>query len=74
MGDFLSRMNGEDITGLVAIIGCLIFAVSVVMAACWVKIRKAEISAALKQDMLNRGMSADQIKIVIEAGTRRSAC
>jgi hypothetical protein len=31
-------------------------------------VRRAEIQAALKHDMLERGMSAEQIKLVLEAG------
>ena len=34
----------------------------------WRKIRQVEIQAALKHDMLERGMSAEQIKLVLEAG------
>jgi hypothetical protein len=34
------------------------------------KYRRAEILAALKQDMLNRGMSANEICMVLEAGTK----
>lgn len=30
-------------------------------------VRRAEIEASLKQDMLQRGMSAEEIKMVIEA-------
>ena len=40
----------------------------VVIANQWRKIRQAEIQAALKHDMLERGMSAEQIKLVLEAG------
>jgi hypothetical protein len=32
-------------------------------------VRKAELEASLKQDMLQRGMSADEIKTVIEASS-----
>ena len=32
--------------------------------------RRAEIFAGLKQDMLNRGMSANEICMVLEAGTK----
>jgi hypothetical protein len=46
----------------------------------WYKIRRAEMDTALKQDMLERGMSAEEIKTVLEAsshgdakGCRRSA-
>jgi hypothetical protein len=31
----------------------------------WWKIRRAELDAALKQDMLNRGMSAEEIQKVL---------
>ncbi len=33
----------------------------------WTRVRLAELKAGLKQDMLQRGMSADDIKLVIEA-------
>jgi hypothetical protein len=35
------------------------------------RVRQAELEAALKQDMLQRGMSAEEIKTVIEATARR---
>jgi hypothetical protein len=38
----------------------------------WHVHRKAEINAALKQDMLNRGMSADDIRMVLDTGTPQS--
>ena len=33
----------------------------------WRKVREAEMEAALKQDMLNRGMSAQEIQMVLSA-------
>ena len=39
---------------------------------CISSVRRAELEASLKQDMLNRGMSAEEIKTVIEAtGSRK---
>jgi len=35
------------------------------------RVRQAELEASLKQDMLQRGMSAEEIKMVIEATSRR---
>ncbi len=67
MGDLLSRLSGEDVAGIIFATGVVVFAVAVVISLCWYKIRKSEIAAALKQDMLNRGMSAEEIKTVIEA-------
>jgi hypothetical protein len=37
------------------------------------RVRKAEIEASLKMEMLQRGMSAEEIKMVVEA-TPRKAC
>jgi hypothetical protein len=36
-----------------------------------VKVRRAELEAGLKQTMLERGMSAEEIRTVIEASARR---
>ena len=38
----------------------------------WHKVRKAELEASLKQEMIQRGMSADEIKQVIQASAERS--
>jgi hypothetical protein len=38
------------------------------LAHYWYKIRREEIRGALKQNMLDRGMSAYEIRTVIEAG------
>jgi hypothetical protein len=39
----------------------------------WYRLRRLEISAALKHEMLERGMSADDICKVLEAGTQTAA-
>ena len=70
MSEVLSRLNGGEIIGLFAVVGGLLCAVVGILSGNWQKVRKAEINAALKQDMLNRGMSADDIRTVMEAGGR----
>jgi hypothetical protein len=51
-----------------------------VIATRWQRVRQLEIEAALKHEMIERGMSVDEIRQVLEtplAGTssrRRSAC
>jgi len=72
MPDFLSKLESRDIVGLLTILCCLIFALSPIVAICWYKMHKNRTIAALKQDMLDRGMSADEIKTVLEAGTKPS--
>ncbi len=37
------------------------------------RIRQAELNASLKEQMLQRGMSAEEIKMVIEAMPRRTS-
>jgi hypothetical protein len=38
-----------------------------ILAGAWKRVRQLEIEAGLKQDMLQRGLSADDIKKVVEA-------
>jgi hypothetical protein len=73
MSDFLSKLESRDIVGLVTILCCLIFALSPIVAICWYKIHKNRTIAALKHDMLDRGMSAEEIKTVLDAGTKAPA-
>lgn len=37
------------------------------LSSCWLRARKASLEADLKRDMIERGMSADEICRVIEA-------
>ena len=43
------------------------------IANYWWRIRKSEIDAQLKQQMLERGMSAEEIQMVLSASTRDAA-
>ena len=57
----------------VFVIGILVVTVAVpTITYYWQKTRRAEIDAALKQDMLQRGMSADDIRTVLEASSDRA--
>ena len=51
--------------GIVA--GCSVGATAIITEA-WRKVRQSEDQNALKQSMLDRGMSADEIATVINAG------
>jgi hypothetical protein len=72
MMDLLSRMDSGELIGIVAVVGGLLIALVAIIAGSWVKVRRAEIAAALKQDMLNRGLSAEDIRTVLGAGSKRS--
>jgi hypothetical protein len=64
--------DAGEFIGLVAVAGGLLIGITAILAGAWQKVRRAEMAAALKQDMLNRGMSAEQIVAVLDAGTRAS--
>jgi hypothetical protein len=70
MGEYLSKFDGGEMIAIVAIVGGLICGVLVMIGEFWRRIRKAEIDAKLKTDMLDRGMSAEEIKVVLEAGSK----
>ena len=53
-----------------AIAGGVLIAVVAILNHTWRRHREAELEASLKQDMLNRGMSADDIVRVIRASAR----
>jgi hypothetical protein len=74
--DLLSKFDAGELIGLVAVTGGLLCGilcgVTAIVTDYMHKNRKAEIAAALKQDMLNRGMSAEDIRTVVDAGTKGS--
>lgn len=72
MGAYLSNLPFPALMGLLVVGGGLAMGFVAIIGAFWTDIRKREIAAALKQDMLSRGMSAEEICTVLDAGTKRS--
>jgi hypothetical protein len=79
MSEMLSRMHGGELIGFFAVVGALVIAVSAIVGGLWASVRlaefrtrRAELEAGLKQDMLSRGMSVDEIERVIAAGQPKS--
>jgi hypothetical protein len=70
MTEFLSHLNlnSGDAIALVSIIGGMLIGLLFIVAAIWSKVRSEDIAASLKRDMLDRGMSAEEIRTVLEAG------
>jgi hypothetical protein len=68
MIELLSRFEPGEMIGLVAVSGGLLCGLVAIIMGIWHEHRKTEINAALKQDMLNRGMTADDIRVVLDAG------
>jgi hypothetical protein len=71
MSELLQRLNGGEIIGLfTVVVGTVvggIIAVTAIVTAHWRKTRQTEQEAALKQEMLQRGLSAEEIVQVIRA-------
>jgi hypothetical protein len=72
MVEFLSKVSAGELIAIISIVGGLVCGTIVMIGDYWYKIRKAELQARLKQDMLDRGMSVDEIRDVLEAGTKAS--
>jgi hypothetical protein len=79
MTDVLSKFDSGDLIGLVAVAGVvlcgLVCGTLGIILGFYTKAQEArqtELMCALKQDMLNRGMSADEIRTVLDAGSRAS--
>jgi hypothetical protein len=68
----LSNMNYGQLMGFVALTGGLLIGLVAVAGGLWLENRKVEIAAGLKHDMLDRGMSAEEIRLVLDARKRRS--
>jgi hypothetical protein len=73
MGEYLSRLSVGELIALVSVCGGLFLGLTAIVGGIWCDVRKKEIAAALKHDMLERGMSADEIRTVLDAGTWRSS-
>ena len=74
MADLLSKLDHEDIlalcgmlVGVVAIVGGISVAITKVISAHYRKTQLDEMEATLKMEMIQRGMSAEEIKQVLDA-------
>jgi hypothetical protein len=72
MSEILSKLNGDGVMALFAIAGGLFVALVAILATAWTKVRQSEAASALKQDLAARGMSAEEIRTVLEAGSKCS--
>jgi hypothetical protein len=70
MNEFLSRFNPGQLEGFVILGAVLLTGLIVFLSVQWRLHRRTELEASLKQDMINRGMSADEIERVLKASLR----
>jgi hypothetical protein len=72
MGDLWSKFDPGEFIGLVAVGGGLLIpiicGVTAIVTDYFFKVRQLD----LKQDMLSRGMSADDVRVVLDAGSKYS--
>ena len=75
MYDLLSNLNGWGLIIITAVVGGLVFllasAITAIVTNHLLRTRESDNAIRLKEQMLERGMSADEIKIVLETGVRK---
>ena len=72
MGDIVYRLSGAQAIGFAAVLGVFLWGALLIALRFYAqaqRTRRAELDAALKQEMLGRGMSAEEIQTVCDAGT-----
>jgi hypothetical protein len=69
MHELLSKFEPGELIGLTAVVGGLVCGIVAIVMGVGLTIRKAELEAGLKKSMLERGMSAEEIRMVMEAGS-----
>jgi hypothetical protein len=67
MGDFITQIGFGPFIALVATVGGLLIPLVAIIGGLTYKYRKLQVEAALKHQMIERGMSAEEIKEVIGA-------
>jgi hypothetical protein len=72
MYELLFKMEPGQLIGLVAVVGGLVCGLVAIVMGVGLEIRRVELAAALKKDMLERGMTAEEIRIIMEAGSKNS--
>jgi hypothetical protein len=70
MFELLSRMSPSEFIGLVAVVGGMLCGVVAIVTGVGLEFRRASLAFTLKKDMLERGMTAEEIQIVMEAGAK----
>ena len=72
MWEVLSRLDSGDLVAVISIVSSLTFLLSVVLTkivvGAWQRHRDREVAAAVIEDMLEQGLSPDQVVRVLMAG------
>jgi hypothetical protein len=65
-------MEPGEFIGLVAAVGGIVGGIIAIVMGIGLEIRRTELAAELKKNMIERGMSAEEIRIVMESGSKYS--
>jgi len=68
--DVFYRFSPDDFLGLIAIVGTALVFLICFVAYQWRRVRVAEMEATLKQDMIQKGMAAEEIQKILRAGEK----
>jgi hypothetical protein len=72
MMELLSKFDADELIGFTAVVGGLMCGALGIVMGVWFAIRRVELAAGLKRSMVERGMSAEEICMVMDAGSRPS--
>jgi hypothetical protein len=67
MLDILSKLDSSELVGCLAIICGTLVLVTAIIGKQWRKIRQTELDNAMRRDLLDRGMSPEEIARVLNA-------
>jgi hypothetical protein len=68
MPEWVGKLPEPDVLGIVGVFGIGgLIGITAIVSVMWANVRKAEVEANLKREMLDRGMSAEEIERVIKA-------
>jgi hypothetical protein len=71
MTDLFSSWSARDLIGLVSVVCGSLIAITAILASHWRGVRQAELEASLKHELVERGMSVDDIERVIKARSKK---
>ena len=71
--NWFSKFNAEDLAGLIAIVAVFVVAVTGVICLTVYRIHKSRTDDALKRELLDRGLGADEIATIGSAKSCNTA-
>ena len=72
MYELLSKWTPSELIGLVALSGGLVIGLAAVVMGIWADLRKTTLAYDFKRELLERGLSPEEIRLVMETGPKRA--